>query len=257
MKIYDIDFSCPHDEFMDGLRNHLSNWGNSNMNTTSTEVSTRNGKYMYKIEVTCNDDPNTTTMIFEKNTNNGDIIFATTGLKSFNGTFYTVNNLSDDIKYSDDDTFNAIVNYLDKIAKDKKGKFICKAGSHQIICIVNGNSKQAKECIVDNNGNVYGSKEVSSVSLFDGGDMVSYNTKLPEWNKQRRQEDPDFASILADKTTTVVEKYNLIGKYLVMLRLKNEITSDEFKDLFVQAGVADGYINDKTLNAMYKLLGNN
>ena len=257
MKIYDIDFSSPHDEFIDEFRNHLNNYGNCNMNVTSTEVSTRNGKYMYKIEVTCNDDPNTTTMIFEKNVNNGDIIFATTGLRSFGGTFYSVDNFSDNVKNTDNDTFNAFVNYLIKSAKSRKGKFVCKT-SHQVICIVNGNNKQAKECIVDNNGCVYGSKEVNSVSLIDGNDgMVSYNTKLPEWNKERRKEDPDFAAILTDKTTTITEKYNLIGKYLVAIRLKNEITSEEFKDLFVQAGVADGYVNDKTLNAIYKLLGNN
>lgn len=257
MKIYDIDFSCPHDEFMDGLRNHLSNWGNSNMNATSTEVSTRNGRYMYKIEVKCNDDPNTTSMIFEKNANNGDIIFAVTGLKSFNGTFYTVTQLSDNTKYTDNDTFYAFTDYITKTAKNKKGKFVYKTHDNQIICIVNGNSKQAKECIIDNNGNVYGSKEVSNVSLFDGSDtMVSYNTKLPEWNKERRREDPDFAAILTDKTTTVVEKYNLIGKYLMMLRLKDEITSEEFKDLFIQAGAADDYVNDKTLNTVFKLLKN-
>lgn len=256
MKIYDIDFSCPHDEFIDGLRNHLNNYGNANMNANSIELSTRNGKYMYKIEVTCSDDPNVTTMVFEKNANNGDIMFAVTGLRSFNGTFYSISSLSDSVKNTSDDTSIAFMDYLESMAKTKKGKLVYKA-EKQIVCIVNGNNKQVKECIIDNNGNVYGSKEVSNVSLFDGSDtMVSYNTKLPEWNKQRRQEDPDFASILTDKTTTVIEKYNLIGKYLMMLRLKDEITSDEFKDLFVQAGVADSYVNDKTLNTVFKLLKN-
>lgn len=255
-KIYDIDFSCPHDEFIDGLRNFLSNHGNSNMTASSVENATRNGKYMYKIEVTCQDDPNVTTILFEKNANNGDIILAPTGFRSFGNTFYKTENLSEDVVATDDDTSTALMMFLEQKAKEKKGKFICKYGSHQITCIVGGNTKTAKECIVDSNGNVYGAKEVSTVSLMDGTSMVSYATKLPEWNKERRAEDPDFAAILADKTTTIQEKYNLIGKYVMMLRVKEEITAEEFKDLFVQAGAADEYVNDKTLSTIYKLLKN-
>lgn len=257
MKIYDIDFSCPHDEFMDELRNFLDNYGNSNMVASSVENATRNGKYMYKIEVKNNDDPNTTTLLFEKNANNGDIVFTPTGFRSFGGTFYKVENLDPSVKGTSDDTSTAIADYLENVAKKQKGKFVCKLNDNKIYCIVNGNLKTAKECIVDSNGKVYGSKDVSAVSLIDTeSTMVSYNTRLLDWNKQRKQEDPDFAAILADKTTTIPEKYNLIGKYVVMLRIKDEITAEEFKDLFVQAAIADEYINDRTLNMIYKLLKN-
>ena len=256
IKIYDIDFSCPHDEFMDGLKDYLSNSGNCNMDASSCENATKNGRYMYKIEVTCQDDPNVTTVLFEKNPNNGDILFVPSGLKSFGGTFYKVEHLQDNIKGTDDDTSVALMNYLEVIAKKQKGKFVC-CFNKTIICIVNGSTKTAKECIVDANGNVYGAKEVSSVSLLDGSStLTSYATKLLEWNKERKAEDPDFAAILSDKSTSIQEKYNLIGKYVMMLRAKEEITADEFKDLFIQAGAADGYINDKTLNTIYKLLKN-
>lgn len=255
LQIYDIDFSCPHDDFMNGLQSYLYNYGNCDMRAVSTENSTRNGKYMYKIEVTSPNDPNTTTILFEKNSNNGDIIFAPSGFKSFGGTFYKVDSLSDSVEGTDDDTSEALAKYLAETAKLKKGKFVCKLNK-LIYCIVNGNTKQAKECIVDSNGSVYGSKEVSTVTLADGTSMVCYGTKLPEWNKERRIEDPDFAAILTDKTTTIQEKYTLIGKYVMMLRAKEEITSEEFKDLFVQAGAADGYANDKTLSMIYKLLKN-
>ena len=255
VKIYDIEFSCPHDDFMDGLRNYLSSYGNCNMSANSVENATKNGKYMYKIEVTNSDDPNITTVLFEKNANNGDIIFVPTGFKSFGGTFYKTDNLSETMEGTDEDTSIALVDYLEKTAKQVKGKFVCKSDNN-IICIVNGNAKGGKECIVDSNGNVYGAKEVSSVSLLDGnGTHVSFNTQIGDWNKQRKLEDPIFAAQLNDKTTSMVDKMNYIGRYVVELKAKDEIEAEEFKDIFIQAGLfTSGYSNDKTLSMIYKLL---
>ncbi len=257
IKIYDIEFSFPHDDFMDGLRNHLSNYGNCNMNANSVENATKNGKYMYKIEVTNSDDPNVTTVLFEKNANNGDIVFVPSGFGSFGGTFYKTENLAEDIEGTDEDTSIALVDYLEKVAKQVKGKFVCKSdNSNSIVCIINGNSKTGKECIVDSNGNVYGAKEVSSVSLLDGsGTHVSFSTQIGEWNKQRKLEDPVFAAQLNDKTTSMVDKMNYIGRYVVELKAKDEIEAEEFKDIFIQAGLfTSGYSNDKTLSMIYKLL---
>lgn len=255
-KIYDIDFSCQYDVFMNDLDDYL-NHTNSDIKATFTETATKNGKYMYKIEITNNSYPGMiTTALFEKNPNNGDIILAPTGFRSFGGTFYKTEGLNEDEEGTVEDTSLALMDYLAYSASKHNGKFVCKTTCDDIMCIINGKSKTAKECIVDSNGNVYGAKEVNSVSLADGGSMVSYATKLPEWNKERRADDPDFDSILTDTTTTLYEKYTLIGKYVMMLRINDEITSEEFKDLFVQAGAADGYINDKTLNTIYKLLKN-
>lgn len=254
-KIYDIDFSCPHDDFMNGLRDFLSNYGSCNMNANSTENATRNGKYMYKIEVTNQDDPNVTTMLFEKNANNGDIILVPSGFRSFGGTFYKTENLQNDIEDTDDDTSKAFAYFLEEEAKKRKGKFICKTNNN-VICIVNGNSKGGKECIVDSNGNVYGAKDVSSVSLLDGGNThVSFNTPIGEWNKQRKLEDPIFAAKLNDKNTSTIDKMNYIGKYVVELKARDEIEAEEFKDIFIQAGLfTSGFSSEKTLNMIYKLL---
>jgi hypothetical protein len=254
LTIYDIEFSQSHDDFIDGLRNFLSNYGNGNMTVNSIEHATKNGRYMYKIEVTNQDDPNATTMLFEKNVNNGDIVFVPTGFRSFGGTFYKVENLSENVESTSDDTSIALMDYLEKTAKQVKGKLVYKIGS-QVTCIVNGNSKGGKECIVDSNGNVYGAKEVSSVSLSDTGAHVSFNTQIGEWNKQRKLEDPDFAAQLNDKTTSMVDKMNYIGRYVVELKAKDEIESEEFKDVFIQAGLfTSGFSNDKTLSMIYKLL---
>lgn len=254
VKIYDIDFSCPHDNFVDGLRNYLSNYGNCNMTANSVEQATKNGRYMYKIEVTNQDSANMTTVLFEKNANNGDIIFVPNGFRSFGGTFYKVEHLSDTEEGTDDDTSMALMNYLAETAKKMKGKFVCK--NDRIICIVNGNAKDGKECIVDNNGNVYGAKDVSSVSLLDGGSTaMHFNTPIGDWNKQRKLEDPQFAAMLNDKAVSTTDKMNYIGKYVVNLKANDEIETEEFKDIFIQAGLfTSGFSGDKTLSMIYKLL---
>lgn len=257
MVVHDIDFSCPHDEFMDGLRDFLGNWGNGNMNATSVENATRNGRYMYKIEVTNRDDNNVTTMVFEKNANNGDIILVPSGFGSFGGTFHKTEHLQDDVKGNADDTSMAFLKYLEEKAKEKKGKFVAKNNNGSIVCIVNGNSKTAKECVVDSNGSVYGSKEVKSVSLLDGSasSQVNFNTKIGDWNKQRKLEDPEFAKVLSDANMSMTDKMHYIGKYVMELKLNDEIESEEFKDVFIQAGLfTSGFSSNKTLSMMYKLL---
>lgn len=253
--IYDIDFSYPHDDFMTGLRDFLDNHGNSNMNAVSSEVATKNGKYVYKIEITCKDDPNITSLLFEKNANNADILFLPSGFRSYNGTFYTVTGLSENVQGTDDDTFYAFTLFLESKAKEQKGDLVYKAGN-KVVCISKGNTKSAKECIVDSNGNVYGAKEVKNVSLSDGSSAsINFNTKIGEWNKERKAEDPNFASVLNDSKLSTIDKMHYIGKYVVELKANEEIEADEFKDIFIQAGLfTSGFSNDKVLNMIYKLL---
>ena len=97
---------------------------------------------------------------------------------------------------------------------------------------------------------------VASVSLLDGGSThVSFNTSIGEWNKQRKLEDPVFAAKLNDKNTSTIDKMNYIGKYVVELKARDEIEAEEFKDIFIQAGLfTSGFSGEKTLNMIYKLL---
>lgn len=250
-QIYDIDFSVPHDDFMKSFNNHLNNWGNQNMRSTSIEQSTKNGKYMYKIEVTNSDDNNKTTMLFEKNANNGDILFVPSGFSSFGGTFYKQEDVTDSME-REDDTMEATLLFLEQEAKRVKGKFIAKKNK-SIYCIIEGNSKQAKECIVDSNGNVYGSKDVSTTSMVGEAFTMNFDTNIGDWNKQKKAEDPDFAKVLNDKAIPMLDKMDYIGKYVIGLKSQDEIESKEFKDIFCQAGLLSSGFQDKTLNTIYKL----
>ena len=61
--------------------------------------------------------------------------------------------------------------------------------------------------------------------------------------------------MLNDKTTSTTDKMTYIGKYVISLKAKDEIEAEEFKDVFIQAGLfTSGFSNDKTLSMIYKLL---
>lgn len=257
MKIYDIDFSYPYDKFTADMEEFRDDNNFSNeIVVNSSEETTRNGKHMYKFEVKHRSDGNSITIYFEKNPNNGDVLLAPSSFRSLNETFYKIENLKDGTIY-EDNASGLVRDYLQHLAEEVGGKFVSETSAGRITCIVSGKVKGAKKCIVDSSGNVYGAKEVEQVSL-DGataGSMyVNYKTKLPDWIKDKKLEDPNFAAILSDPSTSLGEKYTSVGKYVVTLRMKDEITSDEFKDLFVQAAAADGYANDTTLSTIYKLL---
>lgn len=123
-KIYDINFSSPHDEFMKSFQNHLDGWGNSNMTCSSTESATKNGKYMYKLEISNSDIDSRTTLLFEKNGNNGDILLVPSGFQSFGGTFFKHETTDSGVEDTTDDTLWASINFLGDFAKQKKGTFV-------------------------------------------------------------------------------------------------------------------------------------
>lgn len=249
--IYDIDFSSPHDEFMKAFQNHLDDWGNEDMKCSSTEQGTKNGKYMYKIEVTSPNTNNTTTMLFEKNANNGDIICIPSGFSSFGGTFYKHEYNDSAILETQDDTMWASLDFLADQAKNKKGKFVAQTPK-ATLCIVGGNSKQAKNCIVDSNGNVYGSKEVKTASILGDSVVTQFNQPIGEWIKAKKVEDPRFAVMVNDTSKTMQDKMNFVGKYLIAARNNDEIDSEEFKDIFHQAGLI-GFTEPSVLQ-IYKLI---
>lgn len=257
MKIYDIDFTYPHDKFIADMEQYRDDENfNSDIVINSSEEVTRNGKHIYKFEVKHRSDGNSMTIYFEKNPNNGDVLLVPSSFRSLNETFYKIENLKDGTDY-EDNASALVTNYLQHLAEQTGGKYVSETNAGRIICIVGGKSKGAKKCVVDTSGNVYGAKEVEQISLdgnTTGGMFVNYKTKLADWIKDKKLEDPNLAAVLSDQSTTLGEKYTSVGKYVMALRIRDEITSDEFKDLFVQAAAADGYVNDTTLSSIYKLL---
>lgn len=256
MKIYDIDFSYPYDKFIKGMEQFRDDENySSEIVISSSENTTRNGKCLYCFKVKHKTDGNETTIYFEKNPVNGDVLLVPISLKSLGETFYKVENLKDGTD-AKDSTICLVLEYLENLAQETKGKIVCES-KYGLECIINGERKSARKCIVDTDGNVYGAKEIEKISL-DGISTESlyanYKTKLADWIKEKKLEDLNLATILSDQSTTLGQKYTLVGEYIMNLRIKDEITSDEFKDLIVQAGIADEYATNQLLNIIYKLL---
>ena len=89
-----------------------------------------------------------------------------------------------------------------KLAEKQNGKLVYRTNC-SIICVINGVEKEGKECIVDENGNVYGAKDITTTSIDDNTIKLgnSFNIPISVWNKQRMDEDPEFAKTLTDSTT--------------------------------------------------------
>lgn len=251
-KIYDIDFSAPIADFENRFNDFLKHYGNSDMTMNKTEQATKNGKYMYKFTITSSNDPNETTVLFEKDASTGDVNCVPSGFGSFGGTFYKQSNLSDTTDI-DDDTFVALAGFLHTEAQLLSGLCVTEHGNH-VSCTVNGkNVSSAKLCVVAD-GKVYGAKDAKITDMVTAGSIaVHYNTPLGPWMKERRAEDPQLDTIVSDKSIPMEDKMYFVGKYLVQLRGQELIEADEFKDLFAQSAALDGFVKDQTLRTIYKL----
>ena len=251
-KIYDIDFSAPIADFENRFNDFLKHHGNGDMNMSKAEQATRNGKYVYKFTVASPNDPNETTIIFEKDAATGNVNCVPSGFGSFGGTFYKQSNLSDTTD-SSDDTLLAVMSFLHTEAKLLNG--LCVTANEYIAqCTVNGREVSgAKMCVVAG-GKVYGAKDVKLTDMVTAGSVaVHYNTPLGPWMKERRAEDPQLDAVVSDKSIPMEDKMYFVGKYLVQLRGQELIEADEFKDLFAQSAALDGFVKDQTLRTIYKL----
>jgi hypothetical protein len=251
-KIYDIDFSAPIADFENRFNDFLRHHGNGDMTMSKVEQATRNGKYVYKFTVTSPNDPNETTVIFEKDAATGNVNCVPSGFGSFGGTFYKQSNLSDTTD-TDDDTLLALMNFLHTEAKLLNGLCVFDH-DNMVICTVNGRDVSgAKMCVVAG-GKVYGAKDAKITDMVTAGSVaVHYDTALGPWMKERRAEDPQLDAVVSDKTIPMEEKMYFVGRYLVQLRGQEMIEADEFKDLFAQSAALDGFAKDQTLRTIYKL----
>ena len=251
-KIYDIDFSAPIADFENRFNDFLIHHGNGDMTMSKVEQATRNGKYVYKFTVMSPNDPNETTVIFEKDAATGNVNCVPSGFGSFGGTFYKQSNLSDTTD-NYDNTLTALMAFLHTEARLLNGLCVTEQDDY-VTCTVNGRDvSDAKLCVVAG-GNVYGAKDVKLTDMVTAGSVaVHYDTALGPWMKERRAEDPQLDKVVSDKSIPMEEKMYFVGRYLVQLRGQEMIEADEFKDLFAQSAALDGFAKDQTLRTIYKL----
>lgn len=246
VQIMDINLTMPLSEFEKELQVETVNYPET-MKYTLNPVSTKRGKNMYKLVVE-SDDGSTFTFIAEQDAANGNIICHPLIMQSINNSFYQVQYNDPDIAGTPEDPGIFFCVALDNIACRKKGTFAYVTPNNKRI-ISNGLTKSVRSiALVDNDGNVYacdGAKKLKG----DTEDVdFSVNQPIGEWLNEHREIQDAIAPL-----SSLNDKANYIGKWLIQAKVNDDIDSDEFMDIFRQAGLLLGY-TDSSIANIYKLL---
>ena len=248
LKILDIDLTIPMDKFEERLKDEISNYSYGNMLYNIKNLSSRFGKNICKITIN-NSSCSEVEIIAEKDTNTNNIHFYPMTLRDMSDGFYDLN-IDDDVCGKQEDPSIFLVELLRHLCVHYNGLLACISSGGYCCLIKNGNIESVSHfALIDNKGNVYsGNKNLKAIKGLSD-DNVSLNIQKPigEWIK----EHPDIQEEL-QKCSTFDAKANCIGKYLISAKLKEDIDSDEFIDIFCQAG-AIGFSEPSILN-IYKLI---
>ena len=244
-QIADIDIKVSLQDFEKELRSIVMN-ASSSMSYNITSVGTKRGKQMHKVVV---EDSicGTFTIVAEVDPNDSNImLFKPMILQSFNNSFYRTEYDDTDAAGSSCDPAYACFECLCSVARTTNGKFAFITADNKKI-IDNGQQKVPRyTALVDDNGHVYSCGGAQRVSEDKDDSAFVVNVPIGDW----LSDHADIRAAIA--TLPIDQKMNYIGKWLVNARIKEEIESDEFMDIFRQAGVI-GFSEQSVLN-IYKLI---
>ena len=253
--IYNINVDATVNEFETALQVYISD-KNLDIEFNTEIMKSKKGYTIYDLKMHNNEDSRQE-VEFLFPISNDTIHFVNTSFKEMDKSFYSFNvdaaSLQNLYIYDYDtanDPFDVFCSCVEQIAKTKGGTIMYKSFLKQPVAIVDGKSKIVQPCIVDVYGKVYGQ------SIKDEDIKVAVeNTQgmnLKDWLKENKG-DSNIVSILSsDKDNT--DKYYDIAKYLIVLKNKDELSTDLFRSLFEQAGMIDGFVKDNTLSNIYKLM---
>jgi len=193
-----------------------------------------------KFDVVTKYDPNTDT-----------IIFCNLKIASMKKKFY----LADmGVQYqpgASEDTTLLAVTCLIKLAEEFNGTIACLASDDVMTIIKNGKKVEAEGIgLIDTNGEVYVPSNFDKpISVKDEDDESSFQINKPinVW----LDENPKVKEKMMTYNT-MPERMDFVGKVLIQLKLRDTIDTDEFMDIFRQAGVIG--FSDSSVSNIYKLL---
>lgn len=246
LQIADINLTMSVQDFERELQNCIDNYPDA-MNYVIKPMSTRHGKHMYKVTVD-NCDNSYIEIIAERDDVTGDICFHPLKLQNVNDSFYHINYGDSSIIGADIDPAVFIVHAFKELCIAHKGSLACIESDGNTIIINNGSHKRASSiALVDGDGNVYSCAGAKTIKGSTDGPDFSVKKPIGDWLK----ENPDVQREIA-RLPQMDAKMNYIGKYLINAKIKEEIDSEEFTDIFCQAGII-GFSEQSVLN-IYKLI---
>lgn len=250
LQIANVELDMPiadfEKEIEDARNDYNSNWS-TNMSYNIKSMSTKMGKQMYKLTIENGGNSNIV-IVAEKDSATGDIQFKPLKLANVNDSFYRTSYSDTDIIGDHSDPAMFVFSTLMTLCQHYKGSFACITPDGSATIIKDGSTKRAASiALVDGDGNVYSCAGAKSIKGASEGANFTVNKPIAEW----LQENPDVQRELA-KHPSMDAKMNYIGKYLINAKIQEEIDSDEFMDIFCQAGII-GFSEPSVLN-IYKLI---
>ncbi len=240
LKMEELPFT---NEFHDFANNYENNYGPL-MKMDVKSMRTKHGKNMFKIEIK-NDNGSDFSIVAEQNDVTGEMMFLPLTLSNMEHGFYSVSvDVSEAKTVSDPSKFwNS---FMQSLCVSHQGTYVSLYDS-DVTLIKDGKPRnKASLAIVDSDGEVHCC--INAKKISGGQDDVNFSVNVPisEWMADHQ----DVAAAIGKMS--IIEKMDYIGKYLVAARLNDEIDSDEFVDIFRQAGII-GFSDTSILN-IYKLL---
>ena len=245
LHIVDIELSMTEQDFRNAIQDEIDSYPET-MSYGIKVLRTKYGNTMYKVQID-NDSGSNVVIVGEQDAVTGNIHFHPVKLSNFNDSFYDVHLADSDIVGTDEDPAVFLCRAFRNICRRMKGDFgyICPDGSMYLV--KEGSDKTGVTlALVDRDGNVYSSYGAKSVSAASESINFSVRKPIAEWLQENREVATAIQALPLDA------KMNYIGKYLVQARTNDEIESDEFMDIFCQAGLIG--FTDSTILGIYKLL---
>lgn len=246
--IMDIALRIPKQELESALLQEESNYTTATITHDSKELVMKlSGKNMYQITFK-NSDADEFCIVAEVDDRTGDIVFMPNRIKNRNKSFYSCTYMVQNNIGTDSDPAMFFVKFFQELSVQRKGSFAwCEPDGNATI-IVDGSYKKADAmAIVDEDGRVYSVAGAKSIKHSAEDGAFHIQTPINVWLK----ENPAVA-VAVSSMSDINDKMNYIGQYLISARLKDEIESDEFIDIFRQAGIF-GFSKESVQN-IYKLL---
>lgn len=245
LQIASIDLKLPVQVFENELQDAVSNWSEP-MYYELKPMSTRMGKSMFKLVVK-NDNSDELEVIAERDDASGDIIFHPLKLSNYRNSFYVYSG-NHDIEGEQEDPCMFFCWAMSRICQNHKSGFAYIDTKGQPFIIKNGSHlNHPTVALVDGDGNVYSTTDAKTVR--GASESVDFSVQKPigEWLNENAEVQREVA-----KLSSITDKMNYVGKYLINARIKEDIDADEFMDIFRQAGVI-GFSEPSVMN-IYKLL---
>lgn len=250
LEIATIDIKCPLQKFNQEFTEYVDNWHCDDFSFKTETVTSAKGNQMF-LTILTNPNSGELKIVAQLENNGQDIHFTNIKLKSYNNG-YCIYSLHDSAyEGTDEDPSELMGEFLVKLAIMQKGSIAIRIPSSSNANIISDGKTKSYEglAFIDSDGKVYAPDKITTISSFsDKNDgKIVVNKPIGEWISSI----PELTEELKNHSS-VNQKMDCIGKYLISKKLSDEIDSDEFMDIFMQAGVFG--FSDPNVSSIYKLL---